>query len=232
MKINVLYMKFVKHVADFRPMSENEVRATNANMFTAEDALLNHLADKKMTRMEFADYICQLAQGIEPHTDLLKGNDNMNVFEKFLGIKKEAAISTDSAYAEIKKEYEVFAIDAATKYDEMQTKLESVTKECSEWKSKFNALSNSVKDSESLRRTNELVSLFGEAEASNIGKILSKLDDSEYTKVVNTMKAKQDIADNAIEAEVGFSGESKDEIKLEDVSGTKKLLAAKYGKKG
>ena len=83
-----------------------------------------------------------------------------------------------------------------------------------------------------MRRTNELVSLFGEAEASNIGKILSKLDDSEYTKVVNTMKAKQDIADNAIEAEVGFSGESKDEIKLEDVSGTKKLLAAKYGKKG
>lgn len=232
MKINVLYMKFVKHVADFRPMSENEVRATNANMFTAEDALLNHLADKKMTRMEFADYICQLAQGIEPHTDLLKGNDNMNVFEKFLGIKKEAAISTDSAYAEIKKEYEVFATDAAAKYDEMQTKLESVTKECSEWKSKFNALSNSVKDSESLRRTNELVSLFGEAEASNIGKILSKLDDSEYTKVVNTMKAKQDIADNAIEAEIGFSGESKDEIKLEDVSGTKKLLAAKYGKKG
>lgn len=31
----------------------------------------------------------------------------------------------------------VFATDAAAKYDEMQTKLESVTKECSEWKSRI-----------------------------------------------------------------------------------------------
>ena len=230
MKINILYMKFVQHVSLFRPMSENEVRATEASMFTATDALMNHLCDKKMTRNEFADYVVELAQGGEPTNDPMKGKGNMNVFEKFLGIKNEASV--DSKYQTIKAEYEAFATDAVSKYEELQSTLDTTKSEMSVLKAKYDALASSIADNEFTKRNKELTSLFGEKEASSIGKILSKLDDTEYAQVVASMKAKQDIADKAIESEVGFSGENKEEVKLEDVSGTKKLLAAKYGKKG
>mgnify|MGYP000287689347 CR=1 FL=1 len=56
-KVNLMYIQFVNHVSQYRPMSENEVRGTKASMFIAEEALLNHLADKMMTRIEFADYV-------------------------------------------------------------------------------------------------------------------------------------------------------------------------------
>tara|TARA_R100000655_G_scaffold110133_1_gene168147 strand:- start:55253 stop:56656 length:1404 start_codon:yes stop_codon:yes gene_type:complete len=59
---DALYTQFIRHVAQFRPMSEGEIRDTQAKMFRAEDATVKGLADRVMTSAEFIEYLAQLSE--------------------------------------------------------------------------------------------------------------------------------------------------------------------------
>ena len=62
---DLLYQDFIKHVAQFRPMSPGEIRDTNAKTFRPTDAMRMGLADKEMTSFEFIDYLADLADEYE-----------------------------------------------------------------------------------------------------------------------------------------------------------------------
>lgn len=74
---DALYSKFIEHVAQYRPMTSEQIRGTQAKMFRADQAISLGLADKEMTASEFIDYLAQLAEQ--------RGDNSMPVF----GFKKK-----------------------------------------------------------------------------------------------------------------------------------------------
>lgn len=61
-KVDKLYENFTTHVAQYRNMSVEAVKATEARTFLAEDAVDVGLADKVMTIESFYDYLAESAQ--------------------------------------------------------------------------------------------------------------------------------------------------------------------------
>lgn len=60
-----LYEEFISHVAQFRPMSPEAIRATGAKTFRSSEAIEMGLADKEMTSAEFIDYLADIAESYE-----------------------------------------------------------------------------------------------------------------------------------------------------------------------
>lgn len=63
-KVDTMYAEFVTHVSEFTGIPVKEVRATQAKMFMAQDALRIGLINKVMTRSEFTDYLATQIQGM------------------------------------------------------------------------------------------------------------------------------------------------------------------------
>lgn len=61
-KVDKLYENFTAHVAAYRPMTVEQVKATEAKTFLAEDALKLGLIDKVMTAEQFYDYLADVSQ--------------------------------------------------------------------------------------------------------------------------------------------------------------------------
>lgn len=59
---DALYTQFIRHVAQFRPMSESEIRGTQAKMFRTGEAQTKGLIDQEMTSQEFIEYLAQLSE--------------------------------------------------------------------------------------------------------------------------------------------------------------------------
>lgn len=74
--VDTLYVEFVDHVAKYRPMTESEIKGTEAKMFRADKAVELGLVDQVMTQTEFMEYLADLSDA--------KGNDM-----PFLGRKKK-----------------------------------------------------------------------------------------------------------------------------------------------
>lgn len=56
-KVDSLYGSFISHVAQYTGLSADEIKATEAKMFSANDALSLGLINQIMTRSQFTDYI-------------------------------------------------------------------------------------------------------------------------------------------------------------------------------
>ena len=226
-KVNLMYIQFVNHVSQYRPMSENEVRGTKASMFIAEEALLNHLADKTMTRIEFADYISKMSEELIALERNPQERKPMSIFESWLGKRKEASVDASA----IEKEYAQFAEEAGVKVDALTTEIASLKASVSDWQKKYEALvSDQVKTKEATRMT-QLSSLFGDTQAKELHTSLSSLSDDQYTKIVEAMQAKQEQADTKLEAVIGSDADNKQDKKLDDVSATAKILRDRFAKK-
>lgn len=55
------YEKFVNHVAEMRQLDTKTIKNTQAKVFRTEECISLGLADKSMTRVEFAEYLAELA---------------------------------------------------------------------------------------------------------------------------------------------------------------------------
>lgn len=56
-KVDTLYEMFVSHVAQYTGLSAEDIKATEANTFLAQDALKLGLINKVMSKFEFIDYV-------------------------------------------------------------------------------------------------------------------------------------------------------------------------------
>ena len=226
-KVNLMYIQFVNHVSQYRPMSENEVRGTKASMFIAEEALLNHLADKMMTRIEFADYVGKTSEELIALERNPQERKPMSIFESWLVSRKKASVDT----SEIEKEYAQFAEEAGVRMDALTSEVASLKASVEGWKSKYEALvADQVKAKQETRMI-QLSTLFGDTQAKELHTSLSNLSDDQYTKIVEAMQAKQEQADAKLEAVIGSDADNKQDKKLDDVSATAKILRDRFAKK-
>lgn len=99
---DLLYQDFIKHVAQFRPMTQGEIRDTNAKMFRATDAVRMGLADKIMTSFEFMDYLADLADDYDRKMNQQEGRSNMPLFG--WGKKKDKEMSAQEDSKELASE--------------------------------------------------------------------------------------------------------------------------------
>src|SRR5690606_7233009 len=60
--VDELYERFTNHVADSRQLSQHDVKATEAGMFSAEEAIRLGLVDKILTQESFYGYLADEAQ--------------------------------------------------------------------------------------------------------------------------------------------------------------------------
>ena len=228
MKVNLLYMQFVNHVSQYRPMSENEVRGTKASMFIAEEALLNHLADKMMTRIEFADYISSLSEElIALERNPQERKQTMSLLDKILSNRKNA--SADAANIEaLQNEYAEFAEQAATKIDALSGEIATLKATAEVWKQKYEATVAEQAKAKADARLSQLTTLFGDAKGAELHSKLSKLPDEDYAAIVDATASLQDTVDKKLEAVAGSDAENTSAKPLEELSGTAKILRARY----
>lgn len=224
MNVDVWYMKFVKHVADHRPMSENEVRGTKAAVFLAEDALLNHLVDKKATRQEFADYIGELSAQLAENVNLQEGERRMSYWDKLFG-KAPAGSEASGNEATL----EAFAEEAKLKVDGLEANLASAVAEAASWKQKYEALQKEFKMHSESARKEKLKASFGDEKGDVLFAKFSALDEDAFQAVFDAMTNAQAAADVVIGSEVGASG-ANEESSEPVVSGTAELLKQRYHK--
>jgi ClpP class serine protease len=64
-KVDILYDNFAGHVSQYTGLSIEDVKATEAKMFMAKDALSLGLINSIMTRSEFVSYIVSKTQGVQ-----------------------------------------------------------------------------------------------------------------------------------------------------------------------
>ena len=100
---DLLYQDFIKHVAQFRPMSPGEIRDTNAKMFRATDAVRMGLADKIMTSFEFIDYLADLADDYDRKMNQQEERPKMPLFG-WGRKKKDSEMSTQEDTQELASE--------------------------------------------------------------------------------------------------------------------------------
>lgn len=65
MKVDTLYEGFCEHVSGYTGLSVEDVKATEAKVFMAQDALSLGLVNKIMTNVEFVQYVASIQRGIE-----------------------------------------------------------------------------------------------------------------------------------------------------------------------
>lgn len=92
---DLLYQDFIKHVAQFRPMSPGEIRDTNAKTFRPTDAMDMGLADKEMTSQEFIDYLATLADDYDRKMNQQEERPKMPLFG--WGKKKDKEMSAQES---------------------------------------------------------------------------------------------------------------------------------------
>jgi ClpP class serine protease len=63
-KVDALYEDFCQHVSTYTGLSVEDVKATEAKMFSSSEALSLGLINAVMTRSEFVDYIISKQQGV------------------------------------------------------------------------------------------------------------------------------------------------------------------------
>jgi ClpP class serine protease len=100
---DLLYQDFIKHVAQFRPMSQGEIRDTNAKTFRPTDAIRMGLADTEMTSQEFIDYLADLADDYDSKMNQQEERPKMPLFG-WGRKKKDSEMSTQEDTQELASE--------------------------------------------------------------------------------------------------------------------------------
>lgn len=83
-QVNELYERFTAHVAEQRGMSQEAVKNTEADVFSAKEALELGLIDQIMTFEQFDDYLVDLSQ-----RNLEGGNVSKGLINRFMKTKEE-----------------------------------------------------------------------------------------------------------------------------------------------
>ena len=236
--VDDLYLDFVSHVASFRPMTEEEIMATEAKTFKASKAVDLGLADKIMTGFEFIDYLAQQAEE--------QGTSNMPLFKRnkdkeTLSTPSEASEDInledqESSEANLENEGQEEMTDTVT-MEELQAQLEEAKAQAAaaaEAQAELTEMKAKAKAAKLDAMTAEL-SQYSFINEDNAASLASFLMENEGSEIVTALTASLDAAKDAIEAsldvQVGDEGEPQPEDQLAaEKAAQKKAAAARYNK--
>lgn len=211
-KIDVMYGEFTEHVAKYRNISVEKVRATEARTYLSSQALELGLADKTMTLEEFYSYFAKEAeQRVEGNTKMLPRNIlnfNMNKTEETpdmnqiaqlqtLQSELEAAKTQLAEFTSVKETLTNLQAAFTEKQAELSTALEQV-KEL-----------NSYKEQVKTQSRQDKLKAVGQDEV--VAKALASLDDTSFEAALagftaSFEKQKQVMQSSGLMEELGGEG--------------------------
>lgn len=184
--VDKIYNKFVAHVADNRNITENDVRATQASVYDADEALQKGLVDSIMEIEEFEEYLGSLVSGAS-----LTGDKDNKQLGKLDMADKEQAVVELTANLE-KTQADLVAQKEAVANLQKSLAEMTVAKEQAE-----SALATFKQDAVKQEREKKLASVFG-SESEKVAEfslMFASLDDTAFDKLVGELGAtKQDKA--------------------------------------
>lgn len=231
-RVDKMYESFAAHVAEGRSLSLEDVKATEAKMFMADEAISLGLADEVMTTHQFANALADMASNV-------KQERKSTMFDKILGKAKaedagvvaeleakltqmgEQFAQMEEQFALAKQSLEAHVADAVARAEQAEAVL----------KAKEEAEQAAVQAAEEARlnaRKEKLSAAVGDEKAVEMFEALKALPDAAFDSVVDSMSAAVDQKNKQMD-EIGFTVEQK-EVVQEDR--TAALLKKRYQKEG
>ena len=214
-KVTEIYGKFVSHVTSNRPITTEKLIEVGAGVFTADKAISLGMADSKMTREDFANYLATIVESkdynsmnflnLKPKTkqeDVDMSDKNLSVETQLetlrteLNAKYEADL--EAALNKLKEEFTLETSKKDAELAEVRTALELAQKE--------------QKDSKAKLRTEQLTSVIGEASAKKLVETLADISDEKFAETVQVFTLAKQSKDSQFLAETGEEGEEVDPV--------------------
>lgn len=193
--VDKLYESFLDHVSMSRGLDKDTVRQTQAKMFDAEKALELGLADKVMTRQEFAEYLADINE--DGNQTMFKKSLSKNINEEKekmqleeMQTQLEAAIAdkqaVEAALSEANEKlssYEDTVTTLEDKVTSLEAQLEGFEKE---------KLENKLSD-----RKEALSQYVTEEQLDSLFEATKNLEDSAFETILQSYSVKEEQLDNS-----------------------------------
>lgn len=151
----------------------------------------------------------------------------MSLLDKILSNRKNALADAANIEA-LQNEYAEFAEQAATKIDALSGEIATLKATAEVWKQKYEATVAEQAKAKADARLSQLTTLFGDTKGAELHSKLSKLPDEDYAAIVDATASLQDTVDKKLEEIAGSDAENISIKPLEELSGTAKILRARY----
>jgi len=247
-KVDSTYERFVSHVAQYRDISEEDIKALGAKVYDSGEALEAGLVDKVMTREEFFNYLADEYESKEKEESMAIST----IFTKSKTPKKEnQSMSHDSPIAEEKLAEVRTAIEA--EYAPKLTQLEaSLTKAKEEFEATVSAKdvelaalkasleafekekNDKAAEAEANKQATRIASLkevFGDVEGEKLAAVYAQLSDDVFKATLEAVSGKAKAAAEELEEEEGDAGEELNLAPKTKEAAMAEHLAKKYGDK-
>ncbi len=226
-KVDSTYNDFVKHVSGYTGLSIEAVKSTQAAVYMADEAISLGMADKVMSRIDFANYLADIIE--------TKRNPNMGL-RKLLGMdesvkveaseveaKAEAAIqAAQEEKAALLAEFEAFKLNAENMAKELAAKAEALEAANAE---KAKALA----EAKTNERKRLLTDIVGSAKADAMFASIESLNDEAYNAVLSVLNVQEKVLEQSDAfKELGVTGNESDEKPVDRVAA---LLQAEFASK-
>lgn len=218
-KVDALYERFTSHVAQYRNISQDSVKALGAKVYSSSDAVANGLVDKIMTREEFFTYLADITQEGKPKPMALGKYFN----PKATQLSKEAAMPNQNV--DLQAALEAAKADFTAQLDSEKkasaASLASMKAELEAAKAELSAVNKEKEDAKQATRLAELTKIFGTTEAPKLAASFASLDDDSFNLTVGILAARAVKEEENLQAEVGAEGvpvvEGEESLSLADL---------------
>jgi ClpP class serine protease len=232
-KVDVCYKDFTEHVAVARGMPVEAVRATQAKMFFASDAVELGLADKVMTPEEFYSYLADAAQ-------LNMSGDTMNTprIFKFFNTEEDpvkleelqaALTASEAQLATVQADLSAALADketVVTSLAEMVTENEKLAEALASVEGELAGLKAEQADAKVAARKTALSAVVAADKVDGMMANLAPLDDVSFSAVVaGFASAKATVEQSEMMTELGQDAEEVSTPAKDDQAGNDATLA-------
>lgn len=197
-QVDTLYEGFTAHVATHRGITQDAVKATEANVFLAQEAIDLGLADSVMTPEEFYTYLADVAQGSQVSTERShKFNVEGDLIQMNEVVELKAALALkDEAIAASAEQLTTLTAALATQGAELKQVTEAL-----------GAMQKAEADAALASRKTQLSAVLAADKVDANLAAFAGLDDASFSMVVGTLKAAKDaVVGGPLMTEAGGEG--------------------------
>lgn len=237
-KVDALYEQFTGYVAEMRGLDLTRVKSTQAATFMADDAIKLGLANKKMTRLEFFDYLADLTDErlvtggkMLPKLFSMSTKQKENAEMAQLEALQAQMTELQEALASKSAEFETKVAEMSAGYETKLSALAADLTKALEEKAKAEAVAEGVKkaaeQAKAGKRMDSIKAVVGDAKADALFAAVGGLEDAAFEAVLASFDVANKVqAESQMFTEAGVAGEAdaqKDKLA--------QMIEAKYGDK-
>jgi len=219
-KVDALYEQFTGYVAEMRGLDLTRVKSTQAATFMADDAIKLGLADKKMTRLEFFDYLADLTDErlvtggkMLPKLFSMSTKQKENAEMAQLEALQAQMTELQEALASKSAEFETKVAEMSAGYETKLSALAADLTKALEEKAKAEAVAEGVKkaaeQAKADKRMDSIKAVVGDAKSDALFAAVGGLEDAAFEAVLASFDgANKAQAESEMFTEAGVAGEA------------------------